>query len=201
VLGLCARDLDKRRTISINCGDGRKTVAAASRMDIMSADTVTTSKQIAEKWGLAGFVPEMPKFAMPNFDMPKMEVPAAFRDFAEKGVAQAKDNYEKMKTAAEEATDVLENTYAKASKGMSDYGLKVIEVARVNSNANFDYFASLFGVKSLAEVVELSTAHARKQFETLTAQSKELTSFAQQVAVDTTEPIKGSVSKVFSKAA
>jgi len=39
-----------------------------------------------------------------------MEVPAAFREFAEKSVSQAKDTYERMKSAAEEATDVLEGT-------------------------------------------------------------------------------------------
>ena len=71
---------------------------------------------------------EMPKFEMPKFDIPKVEMPAAFREFAERGVAQAKDTYEKMKAAAEEATDVLETTYSTATKGASDYGLKVIEV-------------------------------------------------------------------------
>jgi len=153
------------------------------------------------KSGMAGFIPEMPKFAMPNFEMPNMEVPAAFRDMAEKGVAQAKDNYDKFKSAAEEATDVLEDTYAKASKGMTDYGLKLIEAARANANANFDYLADIFGVKTVSEFVELSTAHSRKQFEAFSAQSKDLTSFAQKVATETVEPIKGSVSKVFSKAA
>ena len=81
---------------------------------------------------------EMPKFEMPKFEMPKMEVPAAFREIAEKGVAQAKEHYEKMKTAAEDATEMLEDTYATASKGCSDYGLKLIETARANSNAAFD---------------------------------------------------------------
>ena len=172
----------------------------------MSTVNTTSTKQKAEKAAMAGFIPEMPKFempnfAMPNFDLPKMEVPAAFRDLAEKGVAQAKDNYEKIKAAAEEATDVLEDTYAKASKGASDYGLKMIEAARSNANANFDYFTEIFGAKTMAEFVELSTAHARKQFEALSAQSKELSSFAQKVATETAEPIKGSVSKVFNKAA
>ena len=51
---------------------------------------------------------EMPKFEIPNFDMPKFEVPAAFREAAEKGVAQAKEGWEKMKSATEEATEVLE---------------------------------------------------------------------------------------------
>ena len=52
---------------------------------------------------------------MPKFEMPKFEVPAAFREFAEKGVAQAKDAYEKVKAAAEEATYLLEDTYTTAA--------------------------------------------------------------------------------------
>ena len=78
---------------------------------------------------------DMPKFEMPKFDIPKMEIPAAFREIAEKSVSQAKEAYEKMKSATEEATDLLEDTYATASKGASDYGLKCIEVARANTNA------------------------------------------------------------------
>src|ERR1700750_8801 len=102
---------------------------------------------------------EIPRFDLPKFEIPKMEVPAAFREFAEKSVTQAKDNWEKMKAATEEATDVIEDSYATASKGFSDYGLKFIEAARANTNAHFDYAAELMAVKSLSEAVELSTAH------------------------------------------
>jgi phasin len=144
---------------------------------------------------------EMPKFEMPKFDMPKVEMPAAFREFAERGVAQAKDTYEKMKAAAEEATDVLETTYSTATKGASDYGLKVIEAARTNTNAAFDFAGELFAAKTLSEVIELSSAHTRKQFETLTAQSKELSALAQKVATDTCEPIKTGMNKAFSNVA
>jgi phasin len=144
---------------------------------------------------------EMPKFEMPKFDIPKVEMPAAFREFAERGVAQAKDNYEKMKAAAEEATDVLETTYSTATKGASDYGLKVIDTARINTNAVFDFVSELMSAKSLSEVVELSSTHARKQFETLTEQSKELGALAQKVATETAEPFKNGVNKAFSKVA
>jgi phasin len=144
---------------------------------------------------------EMPKFELPNFDMPKMEIPAAFREFAEKSVSQAKETYEKMKSAAEEATDVLEDTYATATKGVSDYGLKMIEAARENTNAAFDFATQLMTVKSLSEVVELSTAHTRKQFDAVTAQSKELVAIAQKVATDTAEPVKESFGKAFKKVA
>ena len=144
---------------------------------------------------------EIPKFELPRFDIPKVEMPAAFREFAERGVAQAKDTYEKMKAAAEEATDVLETTYSTATKGASDYGLKVIEVARVNTNAAFDFAGEVMAAKTLSEVIELTSAHARKQFEALTQQSKELGALAQKVATDTAEPIKSGMNKAFSKVA
>ncbi len=144
---------------------------------------------------------EMPKFEIPKFDMPKMEVPAAFREFAEKGVAQSKEAYEKMKASAEHATEMLETVYTTASKGSTEYGLKSIDIARTNTNAYFDYVSSLFGVKSVSEFVELSTAHARTQFETLTAQTKELATLAQKVATDTSEPIKTGVEKAMKKVA
>ena len=89
-----------------------------------------------------------------------MEIPAAFREIAEKGVTQAKETYEKIKTVAEEATDLLEDTYATATKGVSDYGLKLIEVARENTNSAFDFASQLITVKSISEAVELSTAHS-----------------------------------------
>jgi phasin len=144
---------------------------------------------------------EMPKFDISSFDMPKMEVPAAFREFAEKGVAQTKDAYEKFKAAAEENTAMLETAYTAASKGSTEYGLKVLEVARANTGAMFDYVEALFGVKSPSEFVELSTKHARDHFETLTGQSKELAGIAQKVATDTAEPIKSGVSRAMKKVA
>jgi phasin len=151
--------------------------------------------------GLSGSAFEFPKFGMPNFEMPNMEVPAAFREFAEKGVSQARENYEKMKTAAEEANGLLEDTYTTVSKGATEYGFKVIEAARANTDAAFDFAGELMNAKSFSDFVELSTAHARKQFETLTAQSKELATLIQKVATETAEPVKESVSRVFKKVA
>ena len=144
---------------------------------------------------------EMPKFEMPKFEMPKMEVPTAFREIAEKGITQAKENYEKIKSATEEATDMLESTYATASKGASGYGLKLIETAKANSNAAFDLYGELLTAKSYSKVVELYTAYMRSQFETVSAQAKELADHAQKVAIETVEPIKESITSTFSKAA
>lgn len=142
---------------------------------------------------------EIPKFEMPNFDIPAMEMPAAFREFAEKGIAQAKENYEKVKSAAEQATDVLEETYSTASKGCTDIGMKLIETTRINTNAAFDLYGELLTAKSFAEVVEKSTAYLRAQFDSLSAQAKELTEYAQKVANETAQPVKESISSSFGK--
>jgi phasin len=166
-----------------------------------SATPTATPKAKAKPVVAGPPVFEMPKFEMPSFEMPKFEVPAAFREIAEKSIAQAKDSYDKIKSAAEEATDLLEDTYATASKGCSGYGLKLIETARTNSNAAFDLFGELLTAKSYSEMVELSTAYMREQFDTMTAQAKELAEHAQKVVNETVEPMKESFTGAFKKAA
>jgi phasin len=165
----------------------------------MSEATSSTKAKTTKSTTTTSPAFEMPSFELPKFDLPRMEVPAAFRDMAEKSISQAKDNYEKMKAAAEEATDVLEDTYATATRGATDYGLKVIEAARVNTNAAFDFASELINVKSFAEMVELSTAHMRKQFDTVSAQTRELANLVQRVATETAEPMKEGMSKAFKK--
>ena len=86
-------------------------------------------------------------------------------------------------------------------EGAADYGQKLIEATRVNTNAAFDFYTELMSAKSYSDLIELSTAHARKQFETVTAQTKDLAALAQKMATDAAEPIKDSVTKAFSKVA
>jgi phasin len=138
----------------------------------------------------------MPKFEMRKFDLPNTEMPEAFREMAEKGLARARDT--NAKAASEQAADLLGNTYATVAKGARDYNLKLIEIARTNTRAAFDYANELLGVKSPSEFVELSTAHMRKQFDIVSAQNKELYALAQEVATEAAEPIKTGVSKAFN---
>jgi phasin len=176
-------------------------------MSVMTETTTTAATPKSKKPVASSVAPafetpkfELPKFEIPKFEMPSMEMPAAFRELAEKSLAQAKENYEKVKSAAEQATDVLEDTYSTASKGCSDLGLKMIEAARANTNAAFDLYGELLTAKSFAELVEKSTAYARAQFEALTAQAKELSEAAHKVANDSAAPVKESFSS-FGKVA
>ena len=147
------------------------------------ATTATNQAKIAKNTASSFGLPNQ---KMPKLDLPTMEVPPAFRELADQGVAQVRDTYEKAKAATEQATDQLKEAYTTAAKGATDYNLKVIEIARANTNTAVDNAFELLGVKSLAEFVELSTKHARKQFEVMTAQTRELAEIAQKVTTEIT---------------
>ena len=168
-------------------------VHALARTNLMSEPSHTASHARHKS---APAAPAASKPEKSGFDLPKVEIPAGFRDMAEKGVSQAKETYEKLKSVAEEATDVLEDSFATATKGASELGLKMIEAARQNSNSTFDFATQLLNAKSLSEAVELSTAQTRKQYEALTTQTKELAAIARKVAAESTEPVRESLSKV-----
>lgn len=129
------------------------------------------------------------------------EVPEQMRAFAEKGVSQARDNYAKFKDAAETHNGTVEAVFTVASRGVSEYTAKVMEIMKANTTANLDFAQELLGLKSPSEAMELWKSHTRKQFETVTAQAKELAELGQKVATETAEPIKTNASKLFKPAA
>jgi phasin len=129
------------------------------------------------------------------------QVPEQVRAFAEKGVSQAREGYQKLKEAAETNNGAMEAVYTSATKGAGDFTAKVIEIAKTNTESAFDFAQALLGVKSLPDAFELVNSHARKQFETLTAQSKDLAEITQKVASETVEPIKAGAAKAFKTVA
>lgn len=138
--------------------------------------------------------------AFPSTVVP-FEVPGAFREFAEKGVTQARETYDRFKEAADETNGAIEAVYSAAAKGANAYNTKLLDIAKTNTNAWFDFATALIGVTSLSQATELVSAHSKSQFEALTAQTKELAELSQKVAADTVEPIKASTSKVFKQVA
>lgn len=129
------------------------------------------------------------------------EVPEQMRAFAERGVSQARDNYAKFKDAAESHNGTIEAVFTSASKGFGEYSAKLMEFLKANTTANLDFAQEMFGIKSPSEALELWTSHARKQYEALATQAKELAEIGQRVATETVEPIKASAAKYYKPAA
>ncbi len=125
------------------------------------------------------------------------EVPVAFREFAEKSVSQARDAYSKMKTAADEATGLVEETFETAREGAYAFGAKALDAAKVNSDASFALAKDMFGAKTVSDVIELQSSFARKQFDALTSQFKEFQALTEKLVSDTTKPVAAKVEKTF----
>jgi phasin len=94
-----------------------------------------------------------------------------------------KEAYEQNTTATTVEANLIKNGYSLPVKGVQDYNKKFIEFANANISATFDFIQRLSGVNSPLMFVELSTEYARKQFETLAEQTKQLTALAQKVTL------------------
>ncbi|MFD1695375.1 phasin [Roseibium aestuarii] len=131
------------------------------------------------------------------FAMPKMEIPTAFREATEKSISQARDTYEKVKSAAEEATDLMEDSFETTRQGAVDFNHKAVDLAKSNTDAAFTFMKDVIAAKTMAEVVELQSSFARQQFDTLTAQAKDMQDFATKLSTELTSPVKSAMEKAF----
>jgi hypothetical protein len=84
-----------------------------------------------------------------------------------------------------------------ATRAAEEYRLRMFQFMKTNLNAMLEYAERLATVKSPTEFVELSNAYARKQVETISAQTAELGSIAQKLTTCNTESLSG-LSKMFT---
>ncbi|MGA2892272.1 MAG: phasin family protein [Xanthobacteraceae bacterium] len=115
------------------------------------------------------------------------------RKFTDKSATIATETFEKGKAA-------MEQSFSATIENMRDFNLKLLDAARANAEAVFDFARQVATVKEPSDLAALWTTHARKQFEMLSEQSKELTAFGQKVAGQTVGPLAGSVNQGFKKA-
>ena len=83
---------------------------------------------------------------------------------------------------------------------MRDYNLKMIDMAEANTVGVFEFACHLLTAKSSSDLVELWTAHTRKQIAVLNEQIKELTALGKKFAGESAAPFTRSVSQAFKKA-
>jgi phasin len=129
----------------------------------------------------------------PRFESSFIEMPAAMRALADKGVEQAREYCERMKSTARDVNSMIEASYLANAKGATDFGLKVIDIMRTNTLAAFSFADKLLSAQSPMEAIAISSDHARVHLETMAAKIKELSDLAQKAATDGTSTIKDGV--------
>ena len=139
----------------------------------------------------SGSILEIPIPGFPQFEARQFEFPTSLQKFAEKRLAQAQDACEEMKSVAEEAATLLEESFATTANRVTTYNRKLAEMLRANTSATMDYACKLLEAKSVAELFELATTHAYHQLELFSEQSKELALLAPKLTVQSTDSSKG----------
>jgi phasin len=130
---------------------------------------------------------------------PSFDVPPAVRDFAEKSMTQVRDSYDRIKTAAEEATGLVEETLETSRKNAYAFGVKALDAAKTNTDASFAHARDLFGAKTVTELFELQSAFAKKQFDAVTSQFREFQSMTEKLVTETTKPVAAKMEKAMKE--
>lgn len=123
-------------------------------------------------------------------EMPGVEVPNMVREMAEQSISNARQMYETARNAAEEATDMMEDTYENARKNFTEMNLKLIDQAQANTDRVFAFAKEVAGAKTVSEAVELQTKFVREQFEAFASQAREMQETASKLATETTGPMR-----------
>ena len=164
----------------------KSTSAKAKTVAKQSVETVETAfEETADK--IAGM------FSSSGFEVPEM-----FRSLAETGISQARDTYSQFKDKAEEATDLIEETYETARTGVIDLQHKTLDAAKQNSDATFDFIKQMMGTSSIADAIQLQAKVARQQFDSFFDYAKDYQSSVTKFAEETAKPAKKAYSQAVS---
>ena len=150
--------------------------------------TATAAKSAAKDFTGAAF-------SLPNFEVPEM-----FRSFTEQGMTQTREAYARIKSAAEDATDMLEDSMETTRESVRETQLKAIEMAKANTDAAYDLFKQLLTTTSVADAMQLQTAFARERFEALVDYSKDVQATLTKVGTEASKPAKAIFDKALSAA-
>lgn len=124
------------------------------------------------------------------FSYPSFEVPEALRSFAEQGLSQTREAYTRARAAAEETTDMMEETFTATREGVREAQIKALDVAQSNAEATFDLVRKLMGVTSVADAIQMQTAFARERFEAFVDYSKDVQSTLTKYGTEAAKPAK-----------
>jgi hypothetical protein len=109
----------------------------------------------------------------------KPEIPPALRELMKMSIEQAKQAFEAFVATSERAWKSLETS--SPSAGLFALNAKIVEITRLNAEANFALAAKLAEVKDVAQAIELQSLHAKQQMDIFVHQLEEMRDLAAQI--------------------
>ena len=109
----------------------------------------------------------------------------------------ARETFDKVTAAGEDTARGMQESFANTAGSARDLNVKLIGMARQNVEAAFDLAQQIASVESPLDLAQVWSTHAKKHFEMLTEQAKELTSLGQRLASSNVEPLARNVGQAF----
>ena len=122
------------------------------------------------------------------------------REFAQIGVRKATEGFEQISKAAQTASEELNSQLNQAREGATKASLKLLEVAKEDTDAGFAALNAFFAAKSPIEAFDVSAKYWRGRLETRIAQAQDLGAFVRKTADDVVRPVQARIEK-FTKSA
>lgn len=82
------------------------------------------------------------------------------------------------------ASEAVEDGIAEQGPALARFTILSTQAVRTNIDALFEHWTSMMGAKSIPEALSLNADFLRKQVEAVTAQSRDLSALAQQLATE-----------------
>ena len=125
----------------------------------------------------------------------------ASREFAQTSTAHIRPTVHEDNSGKQDVDSAIARTLTTASRSATDFNLQLLEMVRSNANSAFDFAHRLMGIRSPSELLEVSATHARKQFESFNAQTRQLATLAQEGWADAAAPLTTGAASAFARAA
>jgi phasin len=122
------------------------------------------------------------------------------REVADESAMLANEAFANGKAVAEQSAQAVQQSYSVTVENMRGYNLKMIDMAQANIEGVFEFARQFASAKHPSDIMELWMSHAKKQFEMLSEQTKELSALGQKMAGESAEPLTRSVNQAFKKA-
>jgi hypothetical protein len=122
------------------------------------------------------------------------------REFVQVGVRKATEGYDQISKAAQTASEQLNGRVIEAQESAAKAGLKLLEVAKEDSDATYAALRALLAVKSPLEAFDVSASYWRGRLETRLAHAQDLGAFVRKSAEEAFQPMRKRLDD-FAKAA
>ena len=122
------------------------------------------------------------------------------REFAQYGVKRASEGYEQIAKAAQSASEDMTAQLSEAREGATKAGLKLLDVAKEDTDATYAAMRELIAVKSPLEAFDVAAKYWRGRIETRIAVAQDLGAYVRKATDDAVRPVRDRIEK-FTKAA